>query len=305
MDCNSINQKQLTGIIECFRKLMEYNRAQGKIYQFRAYQNAVLKLSKEYISKSIYEISKIEGFGKGMIGKIQEYIATGQMKKLETMKKNSKLTSLVELTSVYGIGPIFAKKLLNSGIMNISQLKKSDVHLTDAQKLGLEYYDDLQIRIPKKIAEKIVLKIKKILGFEIELMGGYRTGKIDGKDIDIIIITSESVSNIIEKLNKYIVAVIESGKQMATLFMRFPLCDHIIHLDLRVTSEKTKAFYTLYFGSGENFNRKVRKIAKEKGYTLSEHGLKKNGKYINDDFSTEEKILKFLNIPYIIPENRL
>jgi hypothetical protein len=55
----------------------------------------------------------------------------------------------------------------------------------------------------------------------------------------------------------------------------------------------------------QNFNRKVRKIAKEKGYTLSEHGLKKNGKYINDDFSTEEKILKFLNIPYIIPENRL
>ena len=300
-----ITQEQLSGIIDCFQALADYNQAQGNIHQYHAYHNAVLKLSRDDSPKDIDQIRKIAGFGEGLIGKIEEYVATGQMEKLEAMKKNKYLTQLIELTSVYGIGPVFAKKLIHARITSIRQLMESRESLTDAQKYGLEYYDDLRIKIERKTIERVVASLRKVVGGHIDIMGGYRLGKKYSHDIDILVITDDSISSIVQKLSKNTVAVIEAGEHMAILFMRFPFCQHIIHLDIRITNEKMRAFYTLYFGSGENFSRKIRKIAKEQGYTLSEHGFRKNGKYIAGDFSTEEKIFDFLNVPYVEPKNRL
>ena len=62
-------------------------------------------------------------------------------------------------------------------------------------------------------------------------------------------------------------------------------------------------FFLLYFGSGENFSRKIRKYAKDKGYKLNETGLYKNNKKIN--LKSEKEIFDYLKIPYVKPENRL
>ena len=301
-----ITQDQLEGIIECFQSLADYNQAQGNIHQYHAYHNAVLKLSHEDSPADVDDIGKIEGFGEGLMGKIEEYLATGRMAKLEEMKKNKYLTQLIELTSVYGIGPVFAKKLIHAGITSIRKLMESRESLTDAQKYGLEYYDDLRIKIQRKTIERVVAYLRKVVGAEIEIMGGYRLGKKYSHDIDILVVgDSESIANIIDKLRKNTVAVVEAGERMAIVFARFPCCKHVVHLDIRISNEKMRAFYTLYFGSGENFSRKIRKIAKEQGYTLSEHGIRKNGKYITGDFSTERKIFNFLKVPYVEPKNRL
>ena len=301
-----ITQKEMLGIIECFQALADYNQAQGNIHQYRAYHNAVLKLSREDSPTNVDGIGKIAGFGEGLMGKIQEYVATGRMEKLEAMKKNKYLTQLIELTSVYGIGPVFAKKLINAGITSIRKLMESRESLTDAQKYGLEYYDDLRIKIQRKTIERVVAYLRKVVGAEIEIMGGYRLGKKYSHDIDILVVgDGASIANILGKLEKNVVAVVEAGDRMAILFARFPCCKHVVHLDIRISDEKMRAFYTLYFGSGENFSRKIRKIAKEKGYTLSEHGFRKNGKYIAGDFSTERKIFNFLKVPYVDPKNRL
>ena len=301
-----ITQDQLAGIIDCFQALADYNQAQGNIHQYHAYHNAVLKLSREDSPSDVNDIGKIEGFGEGLIGKIEEYVATGRMAKLEAMKKNKYLTQLIELTSVYGIGPVFAKKLLRAGITSIRKLMESRESLTDAQKYGLEYYDDLRIKIQRKTVEHVVAYLRKVVGAEIEIMGGYRLGKKYSHDIDILVVGDEvSIANIMGKLGKNVVAVVEAGERMAIVFARFPCCKHVVHLDIRISDEKMRAFYTLYFGSGENFSRKIRKIAKERGYTLSEHGFRKNGKYIAGDFSTERKIFNFLKVLYVEPKNRL
>ena len=301
-----ITQEQLAGIIDCFQALADYNQAQGNIHQYHAYHNAVLKLSREDSPSDVDDIGKISGFGEGLIGKIEEYVATGRMAKLEAMKKNKYLTQLIELTSVYGIGPVFAKKLINAGITSIQKLMESHESLTDAQKYGLEYYDDLRIKIQRKTIERVVAYLRKLVGAEIEIMGGYRLGKKYSHDIDVLVVgEGVSIANILGKLDKNVVAVVEAGERMAIVFARFPCCKHVVHLDIRISDEKMRAFYTLYFGSGENFSRKIRKIAKEQAYTLSEHGLRKNGKYIVGDFSTERKIFDFLKVPYVEPKDRL
>lgn len=234
-----ITQKEMAGIIDCFQALADYNQAQGNIHQYHAYHNAVVKLSRLDSPAVVDDIGKIAGFGEGLMGKIEEYVATGRMEKLEAMKKNKYLTQLIELTSVYGIGPVFAKKLIHAGITSIRKLMESRESLTDAQKYGLEYYDDLRIKIQRKTIERVVAYLRKVVGVEIEIMGGYRLGKKYSHDIDILVVgEGVSIASIIGKLRKNTVAIIEAGERMAILFVRVPCCKHVVHLDIRIVTRK-------------------------------------------------------------------
>ena len=90
-----------------------------------------------------------------------------------------------------------------------------------------------------------------------------------------------------------------------TALIKFPFYRYVVHVDFRIAPRILKSFFTLYFGSGENFARKIRQIAKDKGYKLNEYGLSKNGKYIEKDFPTEESIFEFLETEYVKPTDRL
>jgi len=141
-------------------------------------------------------------------------------------------------------------------------------------------------------------------------MGGFRLGKKDGKDIDLVIVNpeKEELNNneeIMALLGENIVKVLETGKGMMTLLMKFVEYGRVVHVDLRMAKPEERAFYELYFGSGENFSRKIREHAKKMGYTLNEHGLRKNNKYINKKFADEKDIFEFLKMEYVKPENRL
>jgi DNA polymerase/3'-5' exonuclease PolX len=77
-------------------------------------------------------------------------------------------------------------------------------------------------------------------------------------------------------------------------------------MDVGFIPEKQLPWYLLYFGSSVDFSKKIRLIASKKGYKLNEKGLynKINGKRINFDPIKEEEIFDFLELEYILPENR-
>lgn len=304
-------------LIEKFTELMNIHKSLGNIHQFQAYKNIVNKLKKLNIkidsSTNIHKIN-IQGFGKKTIDKIKEYIQTNKISSLEKLKSNPKIKALTELQKIYGIGPSIAQKLIKQNIYSINNLLKSSYPLTFQQQMGLKYFNDLNSQIPKKDAINIIKYIQKLLenktnknkNLNIELMGGYRLGKNTGKDIDIII-SNIDINTIIEILNKYIVAILSKGKNTLIMLMKLPnnIYNKVFHIDIKIAPEISRAFFTLYFGSGENFSRKIRKIAKDKGYKLNEYGIKnlKTNKMIY--FSTEKEIFDFLNIPFVSPENRL
>lgn len=49
---------------------------------------------------------------------------------------------------VWGVGPATALKLYDKGHRTLEDLK-NDASLTNAQKLGLQYFDDIKTRIPR------------------------------------------------------------------------------------------------------------------------------------------------------------
>ena len=299
-------------LIERFTELMDIHKALGNIHQFQAYKNVVnkLKLLKKDIKTSA-NVADLEGFGKGILYKIDEYSETGKMAVLNELKSDKKVFALYELQKIYGIGPAFAKKLISQGIYTIDDVKKGvkdgKINLTDNQLLGLKYFDDLNSKIDKKSAVKVVSYLKKILKENILLMGGFRLGKKFGKDLDLVIVKEGGSEEILNKLEvKGLVrGILERGDKSLTLLVKVPDYKKVIHIDFRFSSKDTLPFYTLYFGSGENFSRKIRQQAKEKGYKLNEMGLINLKTKETKLFKTEKEIFKFLGIDYVEPEKRL
>jgi len=64
--------------------------------------------------------------------------------------------------------------------------------LTRVQQIGVKYYDEFQLKIPRAEVEAIsntILKhAKKIRkGFQMVIVGGYRRGKLESGDVDVVL----------------------------------------------------------------------------------------------------------------------
>ena len=82
--------------------------------------------------------------------------------------------------------------------------------------------------------------------------------------------------------------------------------DKVRQMDIGFVEEKHKYFYILYFSSSRDFSKKIRLLASKKGYKLNEKGLyDKSGKLIDFQPKSEKDIFKYLEIPYVQPENRI
>jgi len=81
-------------------------------------------------------------------------------------------------------------------------------------------------------------------------------------------------------------------------------------LDIVYVPPEEYAFALLYFTGSQEFNIRMRKIALDKGYSLSEHGLKimkgkeKGAFYRGHEFRTEKDVFTFLEMDYVAPEKR-
>jgi DNA polymerase lambda len=113
------------------------------------------------------------------------------MSKLEHLKADKKVKVMSLFGAVWGIGPSTAQKLYDKGHRSLEDLKM-DTSLTPAQRVGLEFHEDIIKRIPRhevKEMEAIVQKAAAELRPNISVVcgGSYRRGKATVGDLDIVI----------------------------------------------------------------------------------------------------------------------
>jgi DNA polymerase lambda len=302
-------------------------KAKKEIFRHRAYIKAIQSI-KEYENEisTIDDLNKISGLAKGSIRtKIEELINTGEIEQVKSITEQSKITET--LTNIYGVGPKKANELVNkynvSSIEDLKYCKNKDI-LNDKQKIGLKYYDDLLKRIPLKEMEKhekfIIDFIKSIdtnNDLIYEIVGSYRRKAKNSGDIDVLFTIKDDkledtkqtpllFNNIIKNLedDKYITETLAKGGKKFMGLCKLPRHRTHRRLDMIYTNYTNYAFTLLYFTGSGQFNIEMRNHALSLGYSLSEYGLKKKGKLINDTFETEQDIFKFLGIKYIEPFER-
>lgn len=336
--------KQMTSnkenIIRCFKLLINKINAydeKGGSFKIRELTDTIKALSDDYNEiDSIYDAEKILlDYGKKKpdktLLKIKEILETGTLKVVEEAKNDPKVIAVNNLTKIYSIGIKKAIELYEKyNIVTIDDLKtqfkaKSNI-LHDKQIIGLKYYDDLCERIPKnemdeynKILSDIVLSIDSDINFSIN--GSYRRKMSTSGDIDVLISSynGNARKNFILELKKagIIKDILADGSKKFMGISKLDNREKFRHIDIIECKKNEYPFAQLYFTGSGGFNAKMRGMALEKGYSMNEYCLshKSTKKQLSteeifskigkENFENEKDIFDFLDIEYVLPENRV
>lgn len=299
-------------------------------FKARAYAKVISELKEHKGAvREIADIEGIPGIGEKIRAKIQEIISSGQLKAAQEIREERQFNVLDELIAVHGIGPIKARELVTKHkVKSIEDLRdkfeKDPTILNDVQAIGLKHYEDIAERIPRtEMAEHEKLLLKAIRevspSFESMVVGSYRRKLETSGDIDMILklpgdmsakASGELFKGVVEKLKEigYIIDVLGKGAKKCMAVVRIGN-GKARRLDLLLTPENEYSYSLLYFTGSGPFNVIMRQYALDKGYSMSEHGMK-----ILADFEpepqpvpkllTEKDIFDFLKIPYIEPSKR-
>lgn len=320
-------------IIEIFEKILKFHKTLGKKgnmqtkFRISSYEK-ILKILKSYPNpiRDVSDVDGLEGIGKSTKEKVDEILKTGHLKMLDEIEKNPEYKAIYEMQTIWGIGVEKAQEIvLEKKIYSISDLKKAfkngTISLNEQQQKGLQYHQQLSERIPRKeitnLTKWIQQKIKKF-GIKVVNAGSYRLGKKDSGDIDFLFVKknmknhtsyakAELFQNVIDDLRNILIYIFSQGHEKLIAIIQDPLTDKIRQMDILMIDEEELPWFLLYFGSDKEFSKKIRKIAIEKGYKLSEKGLfdRKSGKRIDFYPKDEIEIFTFLDIPYIPPSQRI
>eukprot|EP00759_Apiculatamorpha_spiralis_P007077 PhF_6_TR14196/c0_g1_i1/m.22739/K02330/POLB; DNA polymerase beta len=128
--------------------------------------------------------------------KIQELVDTGTLNEYDTLMSNKEILAMLELGRVHGFGPKIVKELVTKkNIYTIEELTKqqSSLSLTHAQILGIKYFNDSQIRIPRDEITYIRDHIMQVTHKAVDpnlvftICGSYRRNSATSGDVDILV----------------------------------------------------------------------------------------------------------------------
>ena len=307
-------------IIDNLKILADYERINNEPFKVKAYEKVIASI--ELYDKNIEtleDIKRIKGVGKKIEDKIIEFINTGNITEVDNVINDPQYILGNKLKSIYGVGPAKITELMTK-IKDFEELKEHPELLNDKQKIGLKYYDDMNIRIPIVEGRKHLKIFNKILNnlykdIEFEFVGSYRRKNKDMGDIDILIKNKPGLvlKDIIKQLEaqSYIIESLALGNNKFMGLCKLSPELPARRIDILIADPSHYYFALLYFTGSYSFNIYMRKIALKKGLSLSEYGfkdLKDNSKNIidtTDIIHSEEDIFKYLDMEYVEPHKRL
>jgi len=309
-------------IAKIFYNLATYLHMDDVPFKPQAYEraaSAVESLSQDveelYKTEGLKGLEKIPGVGKGIAERIEEYLKTGNVQDYEAYRKKYPI-DLDELSSVEGLGPKSIRELYEKlRVQNLKDLEqaakggkirrlsrfgeKSEQNILQ----GIEFVKRSKGRWLLGTIYPYVEEIVAMLhasGFTKQVVpaGSIRRMKETIGDVDILA-TSKNPKKLIE----YFISKVPYNK----LWGKGPtkVSVHTLHgfdIDVRVLPEEVFGAGLQYFTGSKEHNVKLRTLAIQKGYKLSEYGLVKGKKRVA--CKTEEEVYKVLGMEYIEPEMR-
>ncbi|KAI6148381.1 hypothetical protein BKA82DRAFT_4136271 [Pisolithus tinctorius] len=225
------------------RSVLSYSRA---IATIKAYPSPITA------EKLHSGVAKLPFLGEKILSMIEEYTGAGKIAEAqEAILSSPRFQSLSAFTAIYGIGPHTARKLYALGLRTLEELDRyyevtpgdasteapshvaSDKHYTEeveaeiSIKVGLALRHDFGQLISREEAEEINRVVMEVLASIQEdckslIVGGYRRGKPQSNDVDIVITHSDwnSGSKKVKGLSKKLVQVLHERN----------IVTHVMHL---------------------------------------------------------------------------
>lgn len=326
----SVMEKKFTNkqIAELLRNVSAaYQVKDGANYfQIRAYDlaaDAVEHASSDI--RALWEVGQLDqipSIGTHIANYLDEYFSSGEVKHFESVFKDIP-ESMFDLLKVPGVGPKTAYKLAETGVVSIEDLqhriktgwltnKGFGQKTLDNILRGIDEFksksDRILLPVAGEIAKQVIQYLRKHPAVQAaDPLGSLRRRLSTVGDIDISV-ASNKPEEVIDHFTKFPNAerVVESGERTATIIL-----SNGAHVDLMVQPPDRYGSLLQHFTGSKHHNIHIRKIAKERGLSLSEYGIKEmkqDGEQFSQDtmfkYETEEKFYKALGMSYIPPELR-
>lgn len=318
-----INQ-EIAQIFEKMASYVEMSEDKNAFFRARAFRKAAdvinslpVDLEDDKFIESPQLLVAMEGIGKSIAAHIVEYVKTRKIKDYEEMKKQSPV-ELEELLKVQGLGPRKILKLYKLlGVTNIETLKKAaesdKIASLDGfgKKSQQNILESLSFAISNK-GRKPYFEIEKIVTqylyylnqdknfIKIEALGSFRRRKDMIGDIDFLGASKDLEKSMNHFINyERVDKILAQGDTKSSVWLKDK-----VQVDIRIVPEESYGAAMQYFTGNKEHNVKLRNIAIDKNYKLSEYGLfdRKSGQLVEG--ASEKSIYEILGLQFPIPELR-
>lgn len=307
--CNSAGAKEAKAgnpnvrTIEVLQSMADYYDRIDDHWRTIAYRKVISTLKRQETKVvTAEEAQRLPSVGTRLAEKIEEIVTTDRLRRLEYAQKEPMDEALQLFLGIYGVGTSQAQQWLAQGFRTLDDLK-AKAKLSPNQLLGVQHYDDLNTRIPRREVEAlgaVVRKSAQQVDPDVELIigGSYRRGAETSGDIDFIITkpNTESSSELRRFLDDLVQRLEAEGFLVARLASSRSASDGSKwhgccvlpkisgfndenyrpvwrRIDFLLVPESEKGAALLYFTGNDIFNRSIRLLASKKGMRLNQRGL--------------------------------
>lgn len=277
---------------------------------------------------------RLTGVGKAIDEKLAELADTGRLRFYERLRRDVP-PSVVTLLQVPGLGPRTAGELWRqAGISSLDELESAARagRLRDlrgisarAEQRLLEGLESLRLRPPQRmrlstvadIVDRLASAVSAIPGvLSVVPAGSYRRRRETVADIDLLVETDRP-AEVLEAVAQ--AAWVErvgghggrggggGGNRLTVQLLRGP------QLDLLTMPAGRAGTYLVHFTGSAEHNVRLRELARDRGWSLSEHGfarLGQDGAVLRGataelrTFAVEQEVYAFLDLPFLPVELR-
>lgn len=187
--------------IDELEKIRTLRTLEGDKIGIRAYSTSIASLSAyPYLISHPAEVARLPGCGNKIATLYQQWKANGYLEEVEEAKKDPKMSALKLFYNIWGVADTTAREFYKKGWRDLDDIVEYGWDsLSRVQQIGIKYYDELQEKLPRREVEEIgqvilnhANKIRK--GFEMVIVGGYRRGKRESGDVDVILSHPDAVA---------------------------------------------------------------------------------------------------------------
>lgn len=291
--------------IEILQKMNSYYERVNDHWRTLAYRKAISTLKQQSVKITTEEGAyQLPSIGRRLAQKIEEIVTTDKLKRLEYAEEEPTDYALQTFLKIYGVGNKVAQQWIAQGWRTLEDVKQH-VKLTPSQTVGVEHYDDLNTRIPRREVTALGEVVKRAAAqidpmAQLIIGGSYRRGAESSHDIDFIVTKpgTESVADLKSFLDRLVVRLERDEFLVARLASSRAGSDGSKwhgccvlpkikglnddddkyrpiwrRIDLLLVPEVELGAALIYFTGNDIFNRSMRLLASKKGMRLNQRGL--------------------------------
>ena len=262
------------------------------------------------------KLTELPGIGKTLAAKIEELLTTSRLGFYERLKGKVP-PGVVEMLQIPDVGPKTAGRLWKElGVTSIEELEKAAQagRVQTLPRMGartetriLEGIEVLRRRsgrvslgIVWVLAQQMLAALREVSGVhKATPAGSLRRMRETVRDLDLLVAADEAepVMARFRQLSP-VAKVLLSGATKTAI-----RTDKGLQVDLRVLPPERWGTALQYFTGSQAHNIRLRGLARDRGYSLSEYALKRQDG--SELFCTDEKeVYRHLGLPWIPPELR-